>query len=484
MVVLQVRTDVPAHTLVIAVEVVIGAQPQVLVAAVAEAVVVEIARWQEVLAHGARLAFRPLVVDRGIAMILPPLVAVADPEAEVGPLGAAQGVAGTLPVVAFAWLAVVVEVVGVGNDGQSREVAVAHGEEACQVASPLPTGEGRGGASSHLGVGNPAHHVLLLQSDVDDVALGLQVLDAEPLVLVGLLVVDGDVLYGVGRQVFEHELAVVAEELLAVEEQVVDELALVVDAAVALQLNAWQLTDEGVEHGAFGQDEGIGIIDNGVALVVELHTGGRNRHFGQHGRDGSQIERRQRPLVLATAYALQLVVDVGRAVAHEADAEYVLGGQGGHRETEFAGLPLVYLPIFTTAPPVMLGYSLLQHCAVGIEQLDGGTDERLVGADVLHLAVQLQLSDLPPLVVLHGDFTPVHLHLHGQPPTKPLHGFGCREPLHIGRRAQVAETVGEDVDGVFLLAAADALQGWEQGDKPVLLSQRHCRKHGVQGRNE
>ena len=61
----------------------------------------------------------------------------------------------------------------------------------------------------------------------------------------------------------------------------------------------------------------------------------------------------------------------------------------------------------------MLGYSLLQHGAVGIEQLDGGTDERLVGADVLHLAVQLQLSDLPPLVVLYGDFTPVHLHFHG-----------------------------------------------------------------------
>ena len=87
------------------------------------------------------------------------------------------------------------------------------------------------------------------------------VLDAQPFVLVGLLVVDGDVLHGVGGQVFKHQLAVVTEELLAVEQQVVDELAVVVNATVALQLHARQLADEGVEHRPLGQDEGIGIID-------------------------------------------------------------------------------------------------------------------------------------------------------------------------------------------------------------------------------
>ena len=86
------------------------------------------------------------------------------------------------------------------------------------------------------------------------------VLDAQPFVLVGLLIVDGDVLHGVGGQVLEHQLAVVAEELLAVKQQVVDELAVVVNAAVAFQLNTRQLADEGVEHRPLGQDKGIGII--------------------------------------------------------------------------------------------------------------------------------------------------------------------------------------------------------------------------------
>ena len=62
-VVFQIGADVPAHALVVAVKVMIGTEVQVFVATVAEAVVVEISRWQEVLSHGARLAFRPLVID-------------------------------------------------------------------------------------------------------------------------------------------------------------------------------------------------------------------------------------------------------------------------------------------------------------------------------------------------------------------------------------------------------------------------------------
>ena len=108
------------------------------------------------------------------------------------------------------------------------------------------------------------------------------VLDTKELILGGLLVVDGDVLHGVGGQVLQEQLAVVAEELLAVEQQVVDELAVVVDAAVAPQLYTRQLADEGIEHRAFGQDKGVGIIYQGVALVVELHLRGRHDDLLQH----------------------------------------------------------------------------------------------------------------------------------------------------------------------------------------------------------
>ena len=85
-VILQVGADVQVHVLVVAVEVLIGSKPQVLVAEAAEAMVVGVARRQVVLSHGARLALRVLVVDGGIGMKLPPLVAVADVEAPASAL--------------------------------------------------------------------------------------------------------------------------------------------------------------------------------------------------------------------------------------------------------------------------------------------------------------------------------------------------------------------------------------------------------------
>ena len=163
--------------------------------------------------------------------------------------------------------------------------------------------------------------------------------------------------------------------------------------------------------------------------------------------------------MLAAAYAVNAVVDVGRAVAQQTHTEDILSGQGGYGEAEVAGVPLVDVAPFAVACVVVLGHHLLQHGAVGIKQFDGGTDERLVGADVLHVAVQLQLPHLLLVVVLHGDMRTPYLHFHGQALADALHGVGCRESRDVGRSTQVTKTVGQDVDGVIRLAAANGLQG-------------------------
>ena len=131
----DVGVDGPAYLLRVAYECHPRTEAQVFVAAAVETVVVGIARGQEVLARGSGLAVGGGVDDGGVAVQLPPFLAVADAEVHVGALGAPQVVGlSALPVVALAGAPVVVEVVGIGNDGEAREIGVAHGEEAGQIA--------------------------------------------------------------------------------------------------------------------------------------------------------------------------------------------------------------------------------------------------------------------------------------------------------------------------------------------------------------
>ena len=233
-VIVEFWVDVPTDILAVAGKRVPGVKMQVLAQAAAEAVVVGVARRQVILLDGARLALRPLVIDGSTTMILPSFVAVADAEVHVGTfcLSEVVGLA-SLPAALLPRLGVIVQIIGIGYNSELREVRVAHGEETGQVASA--------GAAASLYVGKPTYHILLLQPYVYNVALCALVLDAQPFVLCGLLVVDGDVLYHVGGQVLQHQFAVSAEELLAVQQQVVHKLAVVVDASVGFHLHARQL---------------------------------------------------------------------------------------------------------------------------------------------------------------------------------------------------------------------------------------------------
>ena len=160
--------------------------------------------------------------------------------------------------------ALVVQVVGLGIEAYVRPLVASHGEEACQVGHlVLPN------ARSSLNIRYPADHVFALQPHVDDVMLTALVSSPKPLVLLGLLVIDGHVLYRVGRKVLEHELAIALKEVLAIKQEIVHELAVVVDSPIALELHAWQLTEQGIEHRAFRQLELAGIVHDGVAPEVE-----------------------------------------------------------------------------------------------------------------------------------------------------------------------------------------------------------------------
>ena len=86
---------------------------------------------------------------------------------------------------------------------------MAHGEKAGKVAFVS--------SSSGFHIHKPSYHIFFLQSHVNDVSLGALVLDAQPFVLGCLFVVDSNVLHDVGGQVLQHQLAVMAKELLSIQ---------------------------------------------------------------------------------------------------------------------------------------------------------------------------------------------------------------------------------------------------------------------------
>ena len=175
-----------------------------------------------------------------------------------------------------------VHVVCIGKHGEPQLVGEAQQEASPQISplgrSPLPTGEGRGGARRRLHVGNVALAIFVLQVYIHHVAARLNIV-AQGLALVGLLLIYLQVFHGVIGQVLHQHLLVSAEERARAQQQLVDLAPIDEDFALVVQRHAGQLADEVVEHRTLGQLEGRGIVDEGVAAIVELHASGRHHDF-------------------------------------------------------------------------------------------------------------------------------------------------------------------------------------------------------------
>ena len=217
------------------------------------------------------------------------------------------------------------------------------------------------------------------------------------------------------------------------------------------------MADEVVEHRSLGQLEGSGIINKGVAAIVEFHASGRHHHFVevQAARlahlQCSYVDvfgclssyRHPFPHVVIT---LHLGMDQIIASRPDLDSKVCLGDA-----------------IITIEEKYHL-QRVGNHDRVGCQHRHLRFHEGPLQEAVFHITRQvdgLHLRRLP-FLHLHGNVSPTHLHLHWQSFAESLHGVGRREPSDLGRGMQLVEPIGEDVNGVFLLAAADALQGVEQ----------------------
>ena len=129
-------------------------------------------------------------------------------------------------------------------------------------------------------IGDVALAVFRPQVHVHHEAAGLYVV-AQHFTFISLLLIDFQVFHRIVRQVLHQHLVVAPEEGARTEQQFVHFSAVHENLPGIVQRHARKLPDEGVEHGAVRQLEGVGVVDQRVALVVHLHLGGRHFHLIQ-----------------------------------------------------------------------------------------------------------------------------------------------------------------------------------------------------------
>ena len=252
-------------------------------------------------------------------------------------------------------------------------IGEAQGKEAGQIAVV--------GAAAGLHVGDPPNVVLFLQVHVHDIGLVAQFL-VQALAQHARLFIYLHVFHHVGRQVVEHDLAILGKEVLAVEQQALYILAVDIDAAVVLELHTRHLADEAVEHAALRELKGIGIKHQRVALVVELDLGGLHHHIVQLDRLGLAFQEH----ILYIAHSLA------------AAAVHLLGRQGDHRRLIALGLNMQQHlghvaslgsdPVHgrqVAARLVLAGAAAVDGHAVAGEQCDLSPIDEHVGEVVFHL---------------------------------------------------------------------------------------------------
>ena len=167
----------------------------------------------------------------------------------------------------------VVHIVAAANDGQELVVHEAIDVELCRIAVFRTVGA--------IDVAYPSLLHAFLDSKVEHGFL-LAIINAGDAAVVALLVVGFEFLDELRRQVLHCHLRVVLEELLAIDHNLGDALAVYLDVAIIVNFCSGQFLDEFVQHRAFGQAVGIGIEDEGIGTHLHLSQLCRHLGFLQH----------------------------------------------------------------------------------------------------------------------------------------------------------------------------------------------------------
>ena len=124
-------------------------------------------------------------------------------------------------------------------------------------------------AIAPIEIHNPALLHTLLDTKVEHRLL-LAIVDARHTAIIALLVVSLDLLDHLGRNILHRHLSVIIKELLAIDKNLLDRLAIDLDRAVIAHLDPRQLLHQLLKHRPLRHPESISIVDKRISLHLDL----------------------------------------------------------------------------------------------------------------------------------------------------------------------------------------------------------------------
>ena len=120
---------------------------------------------------------------------------------------------------------------------------MSQGEKTCQITVIC--------ACAHFDIGKPANVVFTFQLYVHHIFFVEVQLFTQQFTLSAIFVIDLDFLDGITGKVLQQQVLSAPEEVLAVEQQVLHEPTVVIDASAVFQFHPGQLLYQSVKHRAF-----------------------------------------------------------------------------------------------------------------------------------------------------------------------------------------------------------------------------------------
>ena len=215
-------------------------------------------------------------------------------------------------------------------------IRIAHGKEATQITVFR--------TCSALKVSQQADGIFFLEIDIHHIRLVVLTLLAKEFAVLAILVVYLYLLDGIGGKILQHDLLVASEEILAVEQQILNKLAVVIDASIFLDFHTRHLPDQGIKHTALCQNKGIGVIDNSISLMIKLHLTSYDIYLLQHLRIRAQHHWRKLPQILPLPQVTYGNVDIRCLIAQIAGTNDIVSLYSWHVKLKDGGITFLIIP--------------------------------------------------------------------------------------------------------------------------------------------
>lgn len=135
--------------------------------------------------------------------------------------------------------------------------------------------------------------------------LGIRIVD--PFLHGCLSTIHLDILHRICTEIIKHEFSVIAEKVLAVEQQCLNHFTVDLDLTVTVEFDTGELAYQFIKHRPLGKLKGIGIINQRVTAMIKFDFRSHDLNLAKFVRRTFQNSQRHLARHLAFADSLHLI---------------------------------------------------------------------------------------------------------------------------------------------------------------------------------